>query len=258
MRWFIIGAGNVAWHLAQMLEEVGELCIGTASRQATSILPTLPAYSLHSLPTEASQEADIFLVAVSDDAIAEVCAYLQHLPPRMIVHTSGTRPLQALQTLAEKGWKTGIFYPLQTISKTKKIDWKKVPILLESEDLPTLQAIEAVGKRISTIVLEVDSEKRAWLHLVAVMTANFLHHLCVVGNEILEKQNLSLYLLQPLLEETLQKAILPQAVQTQTGPAKRKDTQTIAKHLTLLEEFPAYKAIYQTLTDSILNMYPQN
>ncbi len=247
MRWFIIGAGNVAWHLSQILTEVGEVCVGTASRQGATVLPDLPA--------QASSEADIFLIAVADDAIAEVAKVLLPLPARMVVHTSGSVPLDALKDLAEKGWKTGIFYPLQTISKAKQIAWKQVPILIESEDLPTLEAIEAVGKFISDTVVRVDSQKRAWLHLAAVMTSNFLHHLCTIADEILQKQDLSLSLLQPLLTETLTKALAPLPAQTQTGPARRGDKRTIEKHLQLLADSTEYKAVYQALTNSILTKY---
>jgi predicted short-subunit dehydrogenase-like oxidoreductase (DUF2520 family) len=262
MRWLIIGTGNVAWHLAQVLTQAGESCVGVVSREVgkarafAETLPfDLPAYSFEKI-AEISSNIDYVLLAVADDAITLVCEQLTALPtPLTVLHTSGTRPLSVLSPLANAGWKTGIFYPLQTLSRQKMVDWARVPLLLESEDLPTLHAIEAVGKRISSNVVFSTSEKRLWLHLVAVMTANFTHHLCTIGNQILEKQDLSIAILQPLIEETLSKALLPNGAQTQTGPARRGDTQTIERHLALLQDFPAWQKVYNTLTNSLLEMY---
>lgn len=262
MQWLIIGTGNVAWHLAQALTQAGETCVGVVSREvgkARTFVQTLPfdlpAYSFEEI-ADISTGADVVLLAVADDAIASVCEQLTALPtPLIALHTSGTRPLAVLQPLAEKGWKTGIFYPLQTLSRQKMVDWSQVPLLLESADLPTLHALEAVGKRISRNVVFSTSEKRQWLHLVAVMTANFTHHLCTVGNQLLEKQDLSIAILQPLLEETLSKALLPNGANTQTGPARRGDSQTIERHLALLQDFPTWQNVYNALTNSLLEMY---
>jgi predicted short-subunit dehydrogenase-like oxidoreductase (DUF2520 family) len=260
MRWLIIGTGNVAWHLAQALTQAGETCTGVVSREASkasafaeSLPIALPAYTFEAL--SGRQDDDIVLLAVADDAIIETAEKLACLPAKIAVHTSGTRPLDALEVLRKAGWRTGIFYPLQTLSKQKAVDWRSVPMLLESDDFSTLSALEAVARGISDTVIFSNSEKRLWLHLSAVLTSNFMHHLCVLGEELLQKQGLSLSLLQPLLQETLAKALLPTAPQTQTGPARRNDQQTIEKHLGLLEDSPHLQRIYKALTESILERY---
>jgi predicted short-subunit dehydrogenase-like oxidoreductase (DUF2520 family) len=261
MRWIIIGTGNVAWHLAYALQGAGEELAGMLSREAgkaqelaQSLSPTLPFYSFETYISD-GQEVDAYLLAVADDVIIDVSQKLTYFPTSIALHTSGTRSLSALSHLQEVGWKTGIFYPLQTLTKGKTVDWKQIPLLLESEDLPTLQKLEEVAHKISDKVVFSTSEKRLWLHLTAVMTANFMHHLCTIGNELLVEQNLSIDLLKPLLQETLTKAVLPDGKKHQTGPAKRNDQQTIAKHLALLERFPTWQPIYKAITDSILEMY---
>ncbi len=262
MRWIIIGTGNVAWHLTRALMQAGEDCIGVVSREldkakvfANALSPALLAYSFEELVGNLPLNVDVYLLAVADDALIDTASKIACLPPTLALHTSGTRPLIALNGLAEAGWKTGVFYPLQTLSRQKAVDWKQIPLLIESENLPTLQELEEVAKRISSTVVRANSEQRRWLHLVAVMTSNFMHHLITIGSTLLEKQNLQFTLLEPLLRETLEKALMPYPATTQTGPAKRGDTHTIENHIALLQDFPAWQNVYKALTNSLIELY---
>jgi len=262
MRWLIIGTGNVAWHLIQSLTDAGETCVGVVSRDLSkaqtfaSLTPTLLAYSFDTLQ-RAPPQIDVCILAVADDVLVNVSSKITFITPCIALHTSGTKSLESLNILGNMGWKTGVWYPLQTLSKHKEVAWQQVPLLLEMADLPTLQALENIARRISGTVIVASSEQRRWLHVVAVMTANFMHHLCTIGDKILTEKHLSLSLLAPLLQETLEKALLAHPEQTQTGPARRGDMQTIENHISLLQDFPAWQQVYKVLTNSILSMYPK-
>ena len=92
---------------------------------------------------------------------------------KLVVHTSGTLPLSAVNSKNRRG----VFYPLQTFSKNKKVDFKSVPICLESESDSDYTILENVAKSISDSIYKINSEQRKALHVAAVFANNFTNHL---------------------------------------------------------------------------------
>ena len=237
MNWNIIGNGNVAWHFSQLFSTIGEGFLQQNSRNLTQI-----------------QEADIYLLAVTDSAIAEVATYFENISPKIIAHTSGTMPLEILDFLTKKNWKTAVFYPLQTLNKNKKIDWQNIPLLVEASNTNTAQILVEIAQKFTKKAQIISSQQRKNIHLAAVISANFTHHLCSLTQQYLHDNNLDIQILAPLLLETIQKAST-NPYPTQTGPARRKDRLTIEKHLELLEDYPKLKEFYNLFTKSIGEMY---
>lgn len=224
----LVGQGNVAFHLKKAFDAVDEVhCLQISSRNI-SVVP----------------KADIAIVAVSDDAIAEVSTALN---TPLVVHTSGGMDIEILKNNTRKG----VFYPLQSFSKTKKIDFSSIPIAVEATADQDYQLLETLGNFISTKVSRINSKQREILHVAAVFANNFTNHLFHISENICEEHQIDFDLLHPLMLETASKAVNLKPQQAQTGPAIRNDVQTIKKHLFLLPE--KYKEIYQILTDSIQN-----
>ena len=146
----------------------------------------------------------------------------------------------------------GVFYPLQTFSKAKTIDYRSVPICIEAETSEDFQILETLAKSISECTYAVNSQQRQALHVAAVFVCNFTNHLYQIGSEICNENELSFDILKPLIQETAQKIVTLSPEAAQTGPAKRKDTQTINKHLAFLTE-ENQKEIYKLLTKSIID-----
>ena len=67
------------------------------------------------------------------------------------------------------------------------------------------------------------------------------------------KENLDFKLLIPLIQETSLRLITISPSIAQTGPAARKDIQTLDKHLRILSNYPKLRTTYLRLTDSIMN-----
>ena len=189
--------------------------------------------------------ADIYIIAIPDDAIG---SFSERLPFKneLVVHTSGG---VAMDVLSKKNRK-GVFYPLQTFSKSREANFNKIPICVEASKDSDLSLLRNLGEALSENVVEINSEKRKKLHLAAVFVNNFVNHMYTIGHEILQNEELPFKLLQPLIFETAQKIEDLNPFDAQTGPAKRKDKNTIEKHLHLLTEGP-YKELYQLLTQSI-------
>ncbi|HIE45562.1 MAG TPA: DUF2520 domain-containing protein [Flavobacteriaceae bacterium] len=192
------------------------------------------------------KDADVYIIAISDDAIREFSKKLK-FKNKLVVHTSGSVALNDLQCDANKG----VFYPLQSISKQKKISFKNIPICLETENEKDYILLETLAKSISKKIYRINSEQRKSLHVSAVFVNNFTNHLYKIGEDICKKQNVDFEILKPLILETAKKIKNLSPKNAQTGPAIRKDTNTIKKHLELLNT--NQQEIYTLLTNSISN-----
>ncbi len=195
------------------------------------------------------EEADVYIIGITDDAIASFSETLA-LKNKLVVHTSGG---VAMDVLASKN-RRGIFYPLQSFTKERKITFSDIPICIEAEDANDLLLLQSLGESISTKVIEISSENRAKIHLAAVFVNNFTNYLYQIGYDILATDNLPFSLLEPLIKETALKLDTLSPEQAQTGPAKRNDKKTIEKHLLLLED-PQHKKLYKMFTEQLNNKY---
>ncbi|MFV5687957.1 Rossmann-like and DUF2520 domain-containing protein [Flavobacterium sp. ZT3R25] len=245
----IIGSGNVAQHLIAAFQDSQNLgseieLVQVFSRQTTNVSNILD-YDKITDDWNALVEADLYIIAVSDDAIADVSSQLP-FKNRLVVHTSGSVSLNALDDNNRKG----VFYPLQTFSKNKVVDFKTIPICLESENATDFQLLDKVAKAISEKVFAINSEQRKALHVAAVFVNNFVNHLYEIGSEICQEHQVPFEILKPLIAETAEKIMVLSPEEAQTGPAKRNDTATIEAHEAFLSN-ENYLTIYKTLTQSI-------
>jgi len=248
----VIGAGNVAWHLAPALVAAGHTITAIYSRSPASreaLAKQLPQAQPIATLDLRYLAAEAVILAVPDAALADVAAALKVTPGTVVVHTSGSQPLALLQPI--QGAHIGVLYPLQTFSKSKPVALASVPLLIEGQEEDTLQQIEQLAKSISNKVYRVPSEARKQLHLAAVFACNFTNHLLGISQQLLHGANLPKELLQPLIEETVAKATQQNPFAVQTGPAVRGDENVLQAHLHLLQQHPRYQAIYSLLSQSI-------
>lgn len=243
----LIGSGNVAHHLIEAFAKSKIVDVTQVfSRQKESVSPLFDSNKITDDYNNLAK-ADLYIIAVSDDAIATVSSQLT-FKNRLVVHTSGSVSLDVL----DKKNRKGSFYPLQTFSKKKAVDFSQIPICLESENDSDFELLDKVAQSISNTVFKINSEQRKALHVSAVFVNNFVNHLYQMGNEICEANKVPFQILKPLILETANKVMSLSPAAAQTGPAIRNDKQTIASHLDfLLDE--NQKNIYTILTQSIQN-----
>jgi len=247
----IIGSGNVAQHLIvafqkSIYEGAGIQITTVFSRQKTA-LSNLLDFNIICSDWDNLKEADIYLIAVSDNVIAEVSEKIP-FKNKLVVHTSGALSLEAINTKNRKG----VFYPLQTFSKNLSINFKTIPICLESENSADLKLLKKVANAISDSVYEINSEQRKAVHVAAVFVNNFTNNLYKIGNDICIKNNIPFEIVLPLIKETAEKITRLSPLDAQTGPAIRNDEETINSHLAFLTN-ENQKNIYKILTQSIQN-----
>lgn len=248
MKVVIIGAGNVATHLAKALLAANVQIAQVWSYHYTNaklLADQVKATAIESLAA-IDKNADICLISVKDDAIAEIAQQLIDFKG-VIAHTSGSVNIDVLSGSANYG----VFYPLQTFSKDKELSFATVPLCIEANKDATLQFLKKLANQLSNHVVEIDSEKRKILHLAAVFACNFTNHFYALAEEVLTAHQLEFDILRPLITETAAKVQHALPLTVQTGPAIRNDEQTLRKHEELLLQQPQLLEIYKIISESI-------
>jgi len=247
----LLGAGNVAHHLYKAFASSENINVKQWYNRSISAMA--PFKNEVNLTDDLSQlvNADIYVIAVSDDAISELSKQLP-FENRFVVHTSGSVSAYDIDMKNRRG----VFYPLQTFSKSADIDFSQVPVCLETLQRKDYAFLKSVATSITTITKRINSDQRAALHLAAVFVNNFTNQLYRVAHEITESQGAEFDLLKPLILETAKKVQDHSPLRAQTGPAKRNDKKTIKKHLKLLDN-EHHKDVYKLLTASIKKTHGQ-
>lgn len=251
-----IGAGNLAWHLAPALDNMGYIVREVYSRNLSHARElTKRLYQAETKPNLdfSSSSSHIFIIAVSDDAIQSIAQEVVLPDSAVLVHTSGSQPLSILGYAATPN--IGVFYPLQTFSKGKRVDFQQIPIFIESETSDAAPELKKMAEAISKNVKSISSTERKALHVAAVFASNFTNHMLTISKDLLERHNLDFTILKPLISETLNKSLAIGPDQSQTGPAVRGDLEILDKHLEFLKNDESLAAIYKHVSQHIIDTY---
>lgn len=247
----LVGSGRVATHLAEALVKGGVTCSALYSptkSHATALAQKIGAETVDSIDQLAVLLVDFVLIAVKDDAIAEVASHFPSGYSGVVLHTSGGTSIDALTPIKNRG----VLYPMQTFSENRELVISEIPIFPEAN---TQKCQEVIGKITNALcsrqVHYLSSKERVKLHLASVFACNFVNHLYSISDEVLHDIGLDFQLLGPLVKETLNKALSASPKEVQTGPAIRHDYRTIDRHLALLQG--QSREIYEVLTKSIMN-----
>lgn len=241
----LLGAGNVATRLYKAFKNAATIEV---KQWYNRTLSTISSYKNEVAITDTITDlkpADIYIIAVSDDSIAELSTQLP-ANHALVAHTSGSVSIHQL----DKKHQRAVFYPLQTFSKQREIDFKNVPICIEVLEKQHLKSLKALAEAIGSPHYKINTEQRQTLHLSAVFANNFTNQLYRIAHEISDAKQINFEILKPLILETAKKVQDMSPYMAQTGPAKRNDKKTIKRHLKQLTN-PEQKAIYELLTQSI-------
>ena len=256
MRISFMGAGRVAHHLAHVLSQHHQIVqiysrtLATAQTLATQVKATATMNI-----EELSPEIDLVIIAVSDQAIASVIANVhQQLPNVLIVHTSGSTDIEILAQIHARA---GVFYPLQTFSLERQINWSDTPIFVEAKSEDDLVLLAELANQLSTRVYSYTSAQRLSLHLAAVFACNFSNYCYDMAKQIVDAQHVDFSLLYPLILETANKVLNNDPKLMQTGPAMRGDQNILNMHEQMLQKAQRedLKNIYQLMSQQILQSH---
>ena len=230
MRIVLIGRGRLETNLERSLQDVGHEVLSINSR------------TLEGLP----QEADVFIIAVKDSALVDVIREATNgRETQVFVHTAGSMPLHLFKGMTQH---YGVFYPMQSFSKERAVDFSEIPTFLEASDTETLQVLRKLAESITCHLYELSSEERQYLHLAAVFACNFANHCYAMAAEILEEHGLPFDVMLPLIDETARKVHQLHPLDAQTGPAVRYDENVIRHQMELLCDHPQMRDLYERLS----------
>jgi predicted short-subunit dehydrogenase-like oxidoreductase (DUF2520 family) len=255
MKIVFIGAGNLATCVSLEMQRTGMTIAQIYSRSrdnAESLAKKLNCqWTIHI--NEVIPDADLYIFSLKDTALPEVIAQMK--PNNgMWVHTAGSVPMQVFEGYAKR---YGVFYPLQTFSKKKRVKLDQAPIFLEANNPDDMKMLKKIAIALSGNAQELDSEKRKYLHLAAVFACNFTNHMYLLASKILEEQGVSYDLLLPLITETAQKLSEISPEEAQTGPAVRFDKDIMDKQMAMLSDL-GVQTIYRLISQNIYKEKLQN
>lgn len=248
MQIVIIGSGNVAYHMAKAFTKNGISPIHIFGRNEKEL--SRISEELH-IPysTDHLKDADLYIICVSDNSVEEVSKMITK-ENCLVAHTSGSLPKEILTG----SYRKASFYPLQTFSKSKELDYGKIPFFIETENEEDKKLLFELASQVSSNVMESDHEKRKYIHLTAVFACNFVNHLFSRAKEISDSQEIPFDYFLPLIDETVQKIHEIEPKQAQTGPAVRNDLRILQLHEQLIKDEESLE-IYKTMNHSIQKMY---
>ena len=248
MRVVVIGSGNVAESLALAIAEADELELVQIFARNKERGRKVAELTHTEWSNSEIAEADLYLISVSDNAVREVAQSLRLPENGVVAHTAGCCPLDTLAPHIHRA----VFYPFQTFTAGRKVDFSKGYIFLEGATEHALKTVEEAAHRLTENVLPADSARRAVIHLSGVFACNFVNAMYANAAEILAKERLPFDIVAPVIEETAKKAVeVLNPALTQTGPARRGDTQTLKRHHEMLAKEERRQEIYDKISEDI-------
>ncbi|GGF17838.1 Rossmann-like and DUF2520 domain-containing protein [Hymenobacter cavernae] len=248
----LLGAGRVASQLGPALVRAGHRVPYVWSRTLASaqvLAEALPGAEAGTGLDLSDRRADLYLIAAPDAAVPALLAEARFPTTALVAHTSGAVPLAVFAPYA--GLRGGVFYPLQTFSLERQVNWQTVPLCIEAADAAAEAMLLGLAHELSQQVARVATPQRQALHVAAVFACNFPNHLLGISHTLLTEAGLSFALLEPLVRETIDKAFQHPPFTVQTGPAARHDEPTLVRHQAALAEHPEWLQLYKSLTDSV-------
>lgn len=251
MKVTLIGAGNLATQLGKSLKKAGVIISQVYSRtedSARTLGELLEAEWLTDIKA-LRDEADIYIFSVKDsvlcELISEVC---KSRGDKLFLHTAGSMPMSCFEG---KALRYGVFYPMQTFSKTKDVDFERIPVFIESNSIETEDVIRSLANKLTQRVIRLSSADRKYLHLAAVWACNFTNYCYTVASDILGEHGIPFDVMLPLINETTEKIQKISPKEAQTGPAVRGDRNVMSKQLELMNGKEDLQELYKMLSKGI-------
>jgi hypothetical protein len=251
MKVTLIGAGNLATQLGKSLKKAGVIISQVYSRtedSARTLAELLEAEWLTDIKA-LRDEADIYIFSVKDsvlcELISEVC---KSRGDKLFLHTAGSMPMSCFEG---KALRYGVFYPMQTFSKTKDVDFERIPVFIEGNSIETVDVIRSLANKLTQRVIRLSSADRKYLHLAAVWACNFTNYCYTVASDILGEHGIPFDVMLPLINETTEKIQKISPKEAQTGPAVREDRNVMSKQLELMNGKEDLQELYKMLSKGI-------
>jgi predicted short-subunit dehydrogenase-like oxidoreductase (DUF2520 family) len=234
----LIGAGRVSCELGPSWQDAGHEILQVVSRTEASARPLgerlgCPWTTKLTDAAGALADAQVVVVAVTDGLIAEVAEGISSMvsPGCVMIHLSGATPLEAVRAPGAVIWPIRSFNP-----KASSVPLKGTPTVVEASDANSLEIARTLARAWDAELSEASGEQRAAAHLAAAIADNYANHMLAEAQQVLDQRGLPKTLLRNLVLGLTQGGLNGDARERQTGPAKRGDDATLARHRSLLPD----------------------
>lgn len=253
MDFILVGAGNVATHMGSRLVECGHRVLAVYSRTAESagvLADSLGAQAVTSVD-KLPRHAHVCLSMLTDSALPALAAKIVERcgNDTIYIHTAGSVSMDVWKNAGARHY--GVLYPMVSFSKDGSVEWKNVPLFIESDSPSTMGVLRPLAEQLSPGVTELDSQGRRYLHLAAVFANNFSNHMYSVSQMLLREYGVPFRVMLPLIRAAVDKLETMDPVQAQTGPAARGDSKVVNEHLDMLSDHPQWKELYRLISTDI-------
>ena len=251
MKVTLIGAGNLATQLGKSLKKTGVTISQVYSRteeSARTLGELLEAEWLTDIKA-LRDEADVYIFSVKDSALSELITEVcKGRGDKLFLHTAGSMPMSCFEG---KALHYGVFYPMQTFSKSKDVNFERIPVFIEGNSIETENVIRSLTNKLSQRVIRLSSADRKYLHLAAVWACNFTNYCYTVASDILSEHGIPFDVMLPLINETTEKIQNISPKEAQTGPAVRGDKNVMSQQLELMSDRADLQELYKMLSKGI-------
>ena len=244
-----IGSGRVAHHLAPAFANAGHKIIQVYSRNIENAIVLADMVGAEPICKfdSVNKLSDIYIYCISDDAVQWVMNHIQ-VHEGLHIHTSGSLSIDIFKKTRVD---YGCLYPLQTFSKDKKIDMRKISFFINANNRSNLNKINLLARDITNNVYEVTDEDKRYIHLAAVFANNFTNLMYIKAEKILQDKNIPFKVLGNLIQEGVNKAKKIGPQKEQKNHAIRGDVRIIDQHISMLSNEPEWQEVYTILSDLI-------
>lgn len=265
MKLGFIGAGSVGTSLGLYFKERGVHITGYYSRTKASAQYAASLTGSYQYNDIASllEECNMVWITTNDDAIEDVAKQIERislLNKKSFVHASGLLTSALFESLSKQGHAICSAHPLMAFSAVE-LSVKMLAncsFFIEGNERG-LEEMSQLFNKIGNKFVVIEEKDKIAYHAGAVIASNYLVTLIHKANQAFALADIDETDLQSALNVLLNSALenISQAKPQDalTGPIKRGDMQTVAKHLMVLESYePELAKFYRYMALETMNM----
>jgi len=239
----VIGPGRAGAGLALALTRAGHRVFLHGRRVRAVPAPLALTVAADGTPPPWIGQVAVLLLAVRDDAVQPLAQTLADAgsiaESHVILHLSGVLGQEALAPLLPTRAALGSMHPLQTIADAERAPERLVGAWAAVEGMPrAVEAAEAIARAVGLRPFRVAPKVKAVYHAGAVFASNYFVVVEAVAQRLLRHAGLTdedaWEALRPLVRGTLENIERDGPAAALTGPVRRGDVDTIARHLEAL------------------------
>jgi len=222
----IYGPGRAGGALAIAAVEAGHTIVSVKGRNPDRALALADRVGI------ADGEADILIIAVSDDALASIHEMVVPTAVPYVVHVSGAVPVSILHEFRDAGSIIGSFHPLQTMpdaeSGATRLTGASIAV---TADEPLRGALFELAESLGCQPFDVADEVKPLYHAAAAAAANATIASLVVASDLYQSAGVEFSHTRPLVDAVVANAFELGPADALTGPIARGDVATVEAHV---------------------------